>query len=61
MLVTSRVRPYEQGQSRLDELPAYTLEDLDDERIARFTLRWHKEIVRVGSLWVTTQPMRASN
>ena len=48
VLVTSRVRPYEQGHSRLDDLPAYTLEDLDDERIARFTLRWHEEIVRVG-------------
>ncbi len=48
VLVTSRVRPYEQGHSRLDDLPAYTLEDLDDERIARFTLRWHEEIERVG-------------
>ncbi len=48
VLVTSRVRPYEQGQSRLDDLPAYTLEELDDERIARFTLRWHEEIERVG-------------
>ena len=27
VLVTSRVRPYEQGHSRLDDLPAYTLED----------------------------------
>ena len=50
VVVTSRVKPYEQSGYQLPGLPVFTLAELDDPRIRRFTGRWYDELARVGQL-----------
>ena len=47
VLVTSRVKPYEQGEERLDGAPVARLVELDDARIRRFVRRWYAELARI--------------
>jgi len=49
VLVTCRVKPYQQPAYRLAQMPALALAPLDDERIERFLLRWYGEMARTGS------------
>ena len=49
VLVTCRVKPYEQKAYRLSSAPAFTLAELDDPRIERFLHRWYGEMARTGS------------
>lgn len=47
VLVTSRVKPYEQGSVRLEGLPVYRLAELDDSRVRRFVANWYAELARI--------------
>ncbi len=47
VLVTSRVKPYEQGSARLENVPVATLAELDDPRIRRFVTNWYRELARI--------------
>ena len=49
VLVTCRVKPYEQKAYQLAHTPAFTLAELDDPRIERFLQRWYDEMARTGS------------
>ena len=48
VLVTCRVRPYEQKIYQLSDTPAFTLAPLDDPRIERFLRNWYGEMARTG-------------
>ncbi|MBI1299718.1 SUMF1/EgtB/PvdO family nonheme iron enzyme [bacterium] len=47
VLVTSRIKPYQNKIYRLDDLPIVTLAKLDTERIERFLHNWYAERARV--------------
>ncbi|MFZ1755689.1 MAG: SUMF1/EgtB/PvdO family nonheme iron enzyme, partial [Caldilineaceae bacterium] len=47
VLVTSRVKPYTEGSTRLDDIPVATLAELDDPRIRRFVSNWYRELTRI--------------
>ena len=47
VLVTSRIKPYENKTYQLDELPVVTLAKLDTDRIERFVHNWYAERARV--------------
>ena len=49
VLVTCRVKPYEQPAYRLADTPAFTLAPLDDPRIERFLRLWYGEMARTGT------------
>jgi len=48
VLVTCRVKPYEQKVYQLSDTPAFTLAPLDDPRIERFLGNWYGEMARTG-------------
>ncbi|MFN8441249.1 MAG: SUMF1/EgtB/PvdO family nonheme iron enzyme [Caldilineaceae bacterium] len=50
LLITCRVKPYEQGNYQLDNIPVFHLEKLDDRRIERFVHRWYDELQRIELL-----------
>ncbi|MCB0069116.1 MAG: SUMF1/EgtB/PvdO family nonheme iron enzyme, partial [Caldilineaceae bacterium] len=47
VLVTSRIKPYENKTYQLDDLPVVTLAKLDTDRIERFLHNWYAERARV--------------
>jgi hypothetical protein len=47
VLVTSRIKPYDNKSYRLDDLPVVTLAKLDEARIERFVHNWYAERARV--------------
>lgn len=47
VLVTSRIKPYENPAYQLAGLPALRLDDLDGARIERFIARWYGETERI--------------
>jgi hypothetical protein len=49
VLVTSRVKPYQQAGDdyRLPKLPVFSLAPLDDPRVATFIQRWYDELTRL--------------
>lgn len=49
VLVTCRIKPYEQPAYRLKETPDFTLAPLDDPRIERFLRNWYGEMARTGA------------
>ncbi|MDY7095574.1 MAG: SUMF1/EgtB/PvdO family nonheme iron enzyme [Acidobacteriota bacterium] len=56
ILVTCRVKPYQDPGYQLPDCPSYVLAGLDDERIRTFIHRWYEEIQRIGQL----EPARAT-
>ena len=48
LLVTSRVKPYREGDYQLPGIPVFELADLDENRIQRFVHLWYDELVRIG-------------
>ena len=50
ILVTCRVKPYNEGGYRFDDWPSFELAALDDARVERFIRRWHEELERIGRL-----------
>jgi hypothetical protein len=48
VLVTCRVKPYEQKVYQLSNTPTFTLAELDDPRIERFLRNWYSEMARTG-------------
>ncbi len=52
VLVTSRVKPYQQAGDdyRLPKLPVFSLAPLDDPRVATFIQRWYDEMARLDKL-----------
>ena len=57
ILVTSRIRPYNNPAYRLAEFPEAVLAPLDDHRIQRFVEKWYDEMSRVGEI---LQPKKAA-
>jgi hypothetical protein len=47
VLVTSRVKPYQQRDRQLARIPVFTLADLDETRIQRFVENWYGELARI--------------
>ncbi|MDY7095577.1 MAG: SUMF1/EgtB/PvdO family nonheme iron enzyme [Acidobacteriota bacterium] len=50
LLVTCRVKPYEDPAYQLESFIDVTLAPLDDERIRTFVHRWYEELARIGRL-----------
>jgi len=50
VLVTSRIRPYDNPAYQLADFPTATLDKLDAPRIKRFVRQWYGELQRIGEL-----------
>ncbi len=57
ILVSCRIKPYQQGSHQLVGWPTCELARLDPERIDRFIGRWYDELVRIGRLTTVAEAL----